>query len=204
MSMKSIIPGLRFGYNKVFINEAERKRKVFEALIPKLKSRKQLLYLNVQIYDERLEQYGRDRGEAERDAAWTARVEEFLPEIRYEVVTTKEIVAGVEINAFQKVRFETAFYSLFATPSCTDGAVERRKALTEIVEKIRVTEIARALLQEEFDEVSRQLAVFEDKFVPFLEEAIRKVKLTLGDEEALQAGISGMVKKRREESASAV
>ncbi|MDP2644350.1 MAG: V-type ATP synthase subunit D [Desulfobacterales bacterium] len=204
MDMKSIIPGLKFGYNKVFVNEADRKRKIFEGLIPKLKSRKQLLYLNVQIYDELLAQYARELDEAKQAAAWTSRVKVFLPTIEHQVLTTKQIVAGVEVDAYQNVRFAVAPYSLFATPACTDEAIERQKALIGIKEKIQVTRVVQKLLQEEFDEVSRQLAVFEDKFVPWLEEAIRKVKLTLGDEEALQAGISGMVKKRREGSVSAI
>ena len=204
MSMKSIIPGLKFGYNKVFVNEAERKRKIFESLILKLKSRKGLLYLNVQIYEERLEAFAREHEAAEEAAAWTNRVADYLPAMEHEVVTAKEVVAGVEIEAYHEVQFVVAPYSLFATPGCTDTAVDAKKGIIEVEEKIRVTEIAKELLQDEFDEVSRQLAVFEDKFVPWLDESIRKVKLTLGDQEALQAGISGMIKKRREESVATV
>ena len=200
MSMTSIIPGLRFGYNKVFVNEAERKKKLFEGLIPKLKSRKGLLYLSVQEYEELLEEYSRGLDEARRAAEWTDRVEDFIPSMEHQTVTARKVVAGVEIDAYQEVRFDIAPYSLFTTPASTDAAIESRKGLTEFEEKIRITEIAKEVLVEEFEEVSRQLAVFEDKFVPWLDGAIRKVKLTLGDEEALQAGISGMIKKRREES----
>ena len=200
MSMASIIPGLRFGYNKVFVNEAERKKKLFEGLIPKLKSRKGLLYLSVQEFEERLEEFSRGLDDARRAAEWADSVEDYIPTMEHETVTARQVVAGVEVDAYQEVRFDIAPYSLFATPASTDTAVESRQGLTEIEEKIRVTEVAKEILQEEFEEVSRQLAVFEDKFVPWLDGAIRKVKLTLGDEEALQAGISGMIKKRREEN----
>ena len=204
MSMASIIPGLRFGYNKVFINEAERKKKLFEGLIPKLKSRKGLLYLSVQEFEDLLEEYSKGLDEARHAAEWTDSVEDYIPSMEHETVTAGKVVAGVEVDAYQEVRFDIAPYSLFATPAGTDAAIESKKGLTEIEEKIRVTGIAQEILQEEFEEVSRQLAVFEDKFVPWLDEAIRKVKLTLGDEEALQAGISGMIKKRREENVATV
>jgi len=198
MSLKSPIPGLRFQWNKVFVNEAQRRLRVFSNLIPKLQSRKGLLYLQVQEYIERIEELERQVASTMEEAEYVPTLSDYMPKVAHKTSTEPVIVAGVEIQQISSVDIEVAEYSLFGTPPILDRAVDVTKRLIELEERLRVDRANMEILEEEFEEVSRQLAVFEERFVPWLEEAIRKVKQTISDSEALGAGIAGKVKRRHE------
>jgi len=198
MSLKSPIPGLKFEWNKVFVNEAQRKMRLFSNLIPKLRSRKGLLYLKVQEYIERIEDLEAQVDRTKEEAEFVSTVSDYMPEISHRVETEAVIVAGVEIQEISSVEIDVAPYSLFGTPPILDRAIDVTKRLIDLEERLRADRATMDILEEEFEEVSRQLAVFEDKFVPWLEEAIRKVRQRISDNEALGAGIAGKVKARHE------
>ncbi|MFC1735304.1 V-type ATP synthase subunit D [Candidatus Hydrogenedentota bacterium] len=196
MSAKSPIPGLRFQWNKVFINEARRKLKVFSDLVPKLRSRKGLLYLRVLEYEEKIEELEAKLEDTLKRAGFVARLSDYMPDITHKTRTVPVIVAGVEINEIEAVDIDVEPYSLFGTPPILDQAVAITRKRIEEEESLRVNRETMDILEEEFEEVSRQLAVFEDKFVPWLQEAIGQVKQRISDLEALGAGIAGKVKSR--------
>ena len=198
MSLKSPIPGLRFQWNKVFVNEAQRRLRVFSNLIPKLQSRKGLLYLQVQDYIERIEELEEQVASTMQEAEYVPILSDYMPKVAHTISTEPVIVAGVEIEQITSVDIEVAEYSLFGTPPILDRAVDVTKRLIELEERLRIDRANMEILEEEFEEVSRQLAVFEEKFVPWLEEAIRKVKQSISDNEALGAGIAGKVKRRHQ------
>jgi V/A-type H+-transporting ATPase subunit D len=200
MSQKSPIPSLRFQWNKVFVNEAQRRMKIFTNLIPKLRSRKGLLYLKVQEYVELIETLRDQVVETREEAAFTPSVSDYMPDISHQTSTKPAIVAGVEIDQIEAVDVAVAEFSLFGTPPMVDRAVDVAKRLIELEERLKQDQYTLDILEEEFEEVSRQLAVFEEKFVPWLEEAVRKVKQRISDNEALGAGIAGKVKKRHAET----
>jgi len=202
MSMKSPIPGLRFQWNKVFVNEAQRRHRVFSNLVPKLQSRKGLLYLKVQEYIDLIEELEAQVARTQEEAEFVPTVADYMPEITHTVETEPVIVAGVEIEQIRSIDIRVADYSLFGTPPVVDRAVDVSKRLIELEARLKQDRTNMAILEEEFEEVSRQLAVFEDKFVPWLEAAIRKVKQWLSDTEALAAGIAGKVKKRHQVAAA--
>ncbi len=202
MSMKSPIPGLRFQWNKVFVNEAQRRHRVFSNLVPKLQSRKGLLYLKVQEYIDLIEELEAQVARTQEEAEFVPSVADYMPEITHTVETEPVIVAGVEIEQIRSIDIRVADYSLFGTPPVVDRAVDVSKRLIELEARLKQDRTNMAILEEEFEEVSRQLAVFEDKFVPWLEAAIRKVKQWLSDTEALAAGIAGKVKKRHQVAAA--
>ena len=198
MSLKSPIPGLRFQWNKVFVNEAQRRLRVFSNLIPKLQSRKGLLYLQVQEYIERIEELEEQVARTMEEAEYVSTLSDYMPKLSHTTSTEPVIVAGVEIEQITSVDIEVAEYSLFGTPPILDRAIDVTKRLIEFEERLRMDRTNMDILEEEFEEVSRQLAVFEEKFVPWLEEAIRKVKQRISDSEALGAGIAGKVKRRHQ------
>ncbi len=198
MSQKSPIPGLRFQWNKVFVNEAQRRLRVFSNLIPKLHSRKGLLYLQVQEYIERIEELEAQVASTMEEAEYVPTLSDHMPKVTHTTSTEPVIVAGVEIQQISSVDIEVAEYSLFGTPAILDRAVDVTKRLIELDQRLRIDRVNMDILEEEFEEVSRQLAVFEERFVPWLEEAIRKVKQRISDSEALGAGIAGKVKRRHQ------
>jgi len=130
------------------------------------------------------------------EAGFVSSVSDYMPDISHRTNTKPVIVAGVEIDQIDSVDVTVAEFSLFGTPPMVDRAVEITNKLIELEERLKRDQATLDILEEEFDEVSRQLAVFEAKFVPWLEESVRKVKQRISDSEALGAGIAGKVKKR--------
>jgi len=99
-----------------------------------------------------------------------------------EVRTVRRNIAGVSVPDFQDAIFPRASYSLFATPAWVDGAIadlreiNRRRAAMEIIdEQCR-------LIQRELTRVTQRVNLFEKVMIPSAREAIRRIRIQLGDE----------------------
>jgi len=111
-----------------------------------------------------------------------------------EVRTGARHIAGVAIPTFQDVTFPEARYSLFATPPWVDRAladlrlVSRRKAELEVViEQHR-------LLHRELVKVIQRVNLFEKVKIPEAREAVRRIRIHLGDEMTAAVGRAKIAK----------
>jgi len=111
-----------------------------------------------------------------------------------EVRTGERNIAGVAIPTFQDVTFPEARYSLFATPPWVDRAladlriVSRRKAELDVVrEQYR-------LLHRELVKVIQRVNLFEKIKIPEAREAVRRIRIHLGDEMTAAVGRAKIAK----------
>lgn len=111
-----------------------------------------------------------------------------------EVRTGRANIAGVNIPVFKEVSFPQAQYSLFATPAWVDRAlldlrqVSRRQAELDIVEQQYNT------LQHELTKISQRVNLFEKVKIPEAREAIRVIRIKLGDEMTAAVGRAKIAK----------
>jgi V/A-type H+-transporting ATPase subunit D len=113
-----------------------------------------------------------------------------------EVVTERDNIAGVEVPEFLEVRFDEVAYSLFATPSWLDNAVQVLKKLVAIRQEIRVLEEKERLIREELRTTTQRCNLFEKKLIPELKENIRRIKIFLGDQETAAVGRAKIAKAK--------
>jgi len=111
-----------------------------------------------------------------------------------EVKVGKKNIAGVEIPVFQDAVFPEARYSLFGTPPWVDQTLldlrekSRRQAAVDVLRQ------EEALLRGELTRIIQRVNLFEKVKIPDAREAIRKIRIKLGDEMTAGVGRSKIAK----------
>ena len=102
--------------------------------------------------------------------------------------TSHKNVAGVEVPVFEDVEFPAARYSLFGTPAWVDETLadlRQRSRRQAVIDVMREEE---TLLQRELARVIQRVNLFEKVMIPRDREAIRRIRIKLGDEMAAAVG----------------
>ena len=117
-----------------------------------------------------------------------------------DVDTTWANVAGVKIPVFAGVEFPKPSYSLFATPAWVDRAlldlqeVNRRQAEVDIFDQ------QYRILQKELTKIVQRVNLFEKVMIPNSQEAIRVIRIALGDEMTAAVGRAKIAKGKLSEA----
>ncbi len=106
------------------------------------------------------------------------------PEI---VRTHSENVAGVVIPVYEGVDFPAVGYSLFSTPAWVDGTVADLRTLRRREAQLDVLRQEHSLLHRELTKIIQRVNLFEKVKIPECREAIRRIRIHLGDE--MTAGV---------------
>ncbi len=107
-------------------------------------------------------------------------------------------IAGVELPVFEKCEFGAAEYDLFTAPLWVDAAIEGLRAITALREEIKVLEEGVAVLRQELRVTTQRVNLFEKVKIPEAEEAIRRIKIYIGDQMANAVGRSKAAKRKIE------
>ena len=99
------------------------------------------------------------------------------------IVVEKGNIAGIELPFFERVDFSYAKYSLLSTSPWIDAALDilRKLALHRAQEKLLRIQIE--LLRIELRKTSQRVNLFEKIKIPEAKDAIRIIKILLGDEQ---------------------
>ena len=108
-------------------------------------------------------------------------------------------IAGVAIPTFGSVDTEVKPIDPWATPAWLDSAVETAKQILSLQCERAVYEEQRRLVQEELQTTSQRVNLFEKIKIPECKEAIRVIKISLGDEQTA-AVTRGKIAKGRDKS----
>ncbi len=113
-----------------------------------------------------------------------------------EVLTEVQNIAGVALPIFNDVIFPPISYSLFGTPAWVDKAiidlreVTRREAIMSVLQK------QYDLLQEELIRIVQRVNLFEKIKIPEAKNAIRVIRIKLGDDMTSAVGRSKIAKTK--------
>ena len=182
----------------------------FERYLPMLKLKQQQLQLTLldiaqkHRAADRAAQQARRKFDAYRvilrDAAGL-NIEALAAPSRIRTSTTN--VAGVALPVFEGVEFPEAAYSLFGTPAWVDRAladlreVSRRRAEQEVIRR------QYERLYKELSRVIQRVNLFEKIMIPQAREAIRRIRIHLGDEMTAAVGRAKIAKAKIGEEDSA-
>jgi V/A-type H+-transporting ATPase subunit D len=112
------------------------------------------------------------------------------------VVTGEKNIAGVDMPVFEQARFDPAEYDLFMTPLWADAAVEQLRAFIALRRELGVLEEGMAILRRELRVTTQRVNLFEKVKIPEAEEAIRRIKIYIGDQMANAVGRSKIAKRK--------
>lgn len=194
---------------KVKLTKGELKRqrdllKQYLRYLPTLQLKKQQLQMEILHQTSLLEE--REHQEERKKAAieiWAGLLIE--PEINLKpwlmpqkVVTTTKNVAGVDVPIFGQVEFSLVEYDLFITAGWVDIALEALQALVSLQEELAVIKKGIGILRHELRITTQRVNLFEKVKIPQAKEAIRLIKIYIGDQMANAVGRSKIAKSKIE------
>jgi len=194
---------------KIKLTKGELKRQrdalgQYNRYLPTLQLKKQQLQIEIlrarAIIEEKKYQEDVKIREAE---VWSGLISDRSVDIKpwidpADIKTGNRNIAGVDIPVFIRTEFATAEYDLFLVPLWVDGAIEALRAIASLREEIKVLEKGVELLRQELMTTTQRVNLFEKVKIPEAEEAIRIIKIYIGDQMANAVGRSKMAKKKIE------
>ncbi|MFH1441652.1 MAG: V-type ATP synthase subunit D [Candidatus Omnitrophota bacterium] len=108
-------------------------------------------------------------------------------------------VAGVDIPVFKQLEFRLLEYDLFTVPLWVDAAIEYFKTILSLRAEISIVEKGINILKEELQITTQRVNLFEKVKIPQAQEAIRLIKIYIGDQMTNAVGRSKIAKKKIEE-----
>jgi V/A-type H+-transporting ATPase subunit D len=195
---------------KIKFTQGELKRqrdalRQYERYLPTLQLKKQQLQLEILHQQSALKERKNSLSEKEKSAEnWLGLLVEF-PEIKQwlipeKIITAKKNIAGVDVPVFERVDFKPAEYDLFLTPLWGDAGIETLRDMVSLREEIRVIEKGISLLRHELRITAQRVNLFEKIKIPEATEAIRLIKIYIGDQMTNAVGRSKIAKNKIEET----
>jgi V/A-type H+-transporting ATPase subunit D len=108
----------------------------------------------------------------------------------------KKNIAGVEVPVFEDVAFPEARYSLFATPAWVDQTLADMRERSRREAAVTVLGEQETLLRRELTRIIQRVNLFEKIMIPHAREAIRKIRIKLGDEMTAAVGRAKIAKDK--------
>ncbi|MCR5709792.1 MAG: V-type ATP synthase subunit D [Bacteroidales bacterium] len=193
---------IKFQYNKTSLTNLGKQLKVRQRALPTLKNKESALRVSVIAAKAESERLLREleRTLAEYDylsALWN----EFEPGLisvkDVELTTVK--VAGVRTPELKEVIYEVKPFSAFAKPMWYGDGVAILKRLAQLgIESEVFTEKSR-ILEFQRKKTTQKVNLYEKVQIPGYQEAIRKIKRFMEDEENLSKASQKIVKNRHQE-----
>ncbi|MBO4455700.1 MAG: V-type ATP synthase subunit D [Bacteroidales bacterium] len=190
---------IKFQYNKTSLTNLGKQLKVRQNALPTLKNKESALRVSVlsakneaQAQAELLESKLR---EYDYLAALWNEFEPGLICIRDVRVKTVKI-AGVKAPALDGIDFELRPFNAFAKPAWYADGVRILQELSTIGIESEVSEERRRILEFNRKKTTQKVNLYEKVQIPGYQEAIRKIKRYMEDEENLSKAASKIVKNR--------
>lgn len=193
---------IKFQYNKTSLTNLGKQLKIRKNALPTLKNKESALRVSVlsakleaqkllDALEEKMLEY------AYLAALWN----EFEPGL----ITIKDVdlrivkVAGVKTPQLDEIHYELKDFNAFVKPAWYADGVAILKELTRLGIESEVCEQKRSILEFNRKKTTQKVNLYEKVQIPGYQEAIRKIKRYMEDEENLSKSSSKIVKTRHAE-----
>src|SRR5436190_2637961 len=172
-----------------------------ERYLPTLQLKKTQLQMEVRQVDARIEKsQQREQTLLEGLAAWVSLFSDeidFAPWLSVErVLTDTANIAGVTVPVLRDVVFARQQPSLTATPPWYDDALQTLAELAKLRLERRVLDEQRRLFADELRTTNQRVNLFERVKIPGCRDAIRRIRIFLGDVQTLDVARSKIAKSK--------
>jgi V/A-type H+-transporting ATPase subunit D len=194
--------------SKIKLTKGELKRqrdclRQYQRYLPTLQLKKQQLQMEI-LHQLNLLDEKKRAEEAKRKAAqiWAGLLADPIDikpfVIAEKIMTTPRNIAGTDLVVFARAEFKEPDYDLFTTPLWVDGAIEVLRAVNTFRAEIGIIERGIEILRQELRITTQRVNLFEKVKIPEAQEAIRLVKIYIGDQLVNAVGRSKMAKRKIE------
>lgn len=193
---------IKFQYNKTSLQQLEKQLKIREKALPTLKNKEAALRVEVKkakTEAERLEK------ELRKKLAKYEDVVEMWGEFDNDLVSVDEVdvsvkkIAGVKTPVLDGVVFSVKEFSVFNKPSWYLDGISISKELAKIAIESEVFNQKMELLEHARRKTTQKVNLYEKVQIPGFQDAIRKIKRYMEDEENLSKAAQKIVKSRIQE-----
>lgn len=173
----------------------------FERFLPILQLKKQQLQMEILKLDLSLEEKRQHAGHKSSQAEnWAQLLAEPVNIKRFlaprEIITATRNIAGIDIPVFEKAVFPEAEFDFFLEPLWLDAVADLLRQLAQAQEEIHVMEQSVDILRRELRITTQRVNLFEKVKIPEAKEAIRVIKIYMGDQMANAVGRSKIAKRK--------
>lgn len=185
------------------MGELDKALKMRTKALPTIKSKESALRLEVKKARDTAEEYERQLADLTSQYDYmTALWGEFDPDL----VKVRDVdldirkIAGVRIPVLKEVLFEEKRYDLFSSPAWIADGVELIKKLARLRIEFEFFNRKTQLLDHARKKTTQKVNLYEKVQIPGYEDAIRKIKRFLEDEENLSKSSQKIVKSRQQQA----
>lgn len=197
---------IKFQYNKTSLNSLGKQLKMRQNALPTLKNKESALRLEVRKAKDHSEKLIEDLEAALKKYDYLAALwNEFEPGLisitDIDLVTVK--VAGVKTPELNGISYEIHEFNAFAKPAWYADGVAILKDLSRLGIESEVYMEKSRILDHNRKKTTQKVNLYEKVQIPGYQEAIRKIKRYMEDEENLSKAASKIVKQRHAEEEAA-
>ena len=190
---------IKFQYNKTALNNLQKQLKMRQNALPTLQNKESALRLEVRKAKDKSDSLIRELDEAEKKYDYLAPLwNEFEPDL----VTIQDIdlktvkVAGVKCPELGEIHYEIRPFNAFVKPAWYLDGVRIVKELSRLGIESEVYKEKKRILDFQRKKTTQKVNLYEKVQIPGYQEAIRKIKRYMEDEENLSKASSKIVKER--------
>ena len=193
---------IKFQYNKISLQNLNKQLKIRTQALPILKNKESALRIEVKKARDNADGYSREF------SSTLARYREGVrlwSEFDTSLLTIKEIkvktikIAGIQIPEFEDIFFKLKPFNLFSSPAWFPGGIKILQELFTIIARKDLAMKKMELLNNARKKTTQKVNLYEKVQIPGYEDAIRKIKSFLEDEENLQKSSQKIIKSRQAE-----
>ena len=118
------------------------------------------------------------------------------------VKTGSANIAGVTIPTFESIDTDVKEVDAWSTPAWVDSAVETTTQILSLQCERAIYEEQKRLVEAELQQTSQRVNLFEKVKIPACKEAIRVIKIAIGDEQTAAVTRGKIAKSRSPEAAA--
>jgi V/A-type H+/Na+-transporting ATPase subunit D len=196
---------LKFQYNKIALQQLTKGLKIRQAALPTLRAKEAALRQEVRrlqdLTDAARHQLAASRQRAEAVGEWWEEFDADLVRVEH-IETASGKLAGVPFREFKALRFHPLPSTLLHHPHWTAQGIELLRHFIEDRIRLKMLEEQTAVFERERKRTTQKLNLFEKVQIPEHEDAIRRIKRYLEDEQNLAMAAMKMLKKKKENQGS--
>ena len=192
---------IKFQYNKTSLNNLNKQLKMRKNALPTLKNKESALRLEVRKAKEYAEKLIEDLDASLKKydylaALWNEFDAGLITITDVDLVTVK--VAGVKTPDLKEIHYQINDFNAFAKPAWYADGVTILKELSRLGIESEVYKEKARILDFSRKKTTQKVNLYEKVQIPGYQEAIRKIKRYMEDEENLSKAASKIVKSRHE------
>ncbi len=196
---------IKFQYNKTALQTLEKQLKVRVRALPTIKNKESALRIEVKKAKDESIRLNNELENAIRSyenmvALWG----EFDPSLISvaDVQLGVKKIAGVKTPVLEKIEFNISDFSVFNKPKWFLGGIAIVKKMVELAIEREVFTRKMELLDYARKKTTQKVNLFEKVQIPGYEDAIRKIKRFMEDEDNLSKSAQKIVKTRQQQEAA--